>query len=384
MSARGEQESESESSSISSSIASPRPSQHKTNFYYLLVVGLGFGLIQVKQFFDGNIPSTSLNSIHLVVLVLLFITTLTLLWRNRLSPALEKGLFYVLLVDYTILNHLSLLMTTKAANVLLIETIREDIWLLLALCVFITMIFTKQHWRTVVSVLILVYSASSVVIWGVVHNLIPEMVWLWQLYAITALLMLCIFILSRHQDSLIQSVLELQQMRKLANTDVLTNIANRRRITEVLQLECERAKRYQNALAVVMWDIDAFKKVNDVHGHSIGDEVLKMATEHIASQLREVDLLGRWGGEEFVCILPETRLEEAVLLAERLRSSLANLNQNHLPQITASFGVTAMTTIQELQDDAIKLGQNLIDKADQELYKAKELGRNQVSPKPNS
>ena len=382
MSARGEQESESESSSISLSVTSSPPSQHKTNFYYLLVVGLGFGLIQVKQFFDGNIPSTALNSIHLFVLVLLFITALVSLWRNRLSSVLEKGLFYVLLVDYGILNHLSLLMTTKSVDVLLIEIIREDIWLLLALCVFIAMVFSHQRWRLILSTLVFVYSVASVVIWGMAHNLIPEMGWLWQLYSVAALLSMCIYILSCRRDLLSNSEVQLEQMRILANTDSLTNIANRRRIEEVLELECERAKRYQNALAVVMWDIDGFKKVNDEHGHSIGDEVLKMATEHVASQLREVDLLGRWGGEEFLCVLPETRLEEAVLLAERLRSSLADLNQNQLPQITASFGVATIATTQELTGDAKQLCKILIDNADKELYIAKQQGRNQVSPKP--
>lgn len=381
MSARGEKKHESEPLSINLSSTSS-PQQHKTNFYYLLVIGLGFGLIKAKQLLAGDIISAPLNTIHLLVLTLLSVTALTALWRNSFSPLLAKGLLFGLFIDYAILNHLSLLMGTDTTDVLFMEIICEDIWLLLALCVFIAMTFINRRWRVILSISIFAYSALSVVIWGMVHNAIPEMDWLWQLYSVAALLMLCIYILSRHRDSLIQTGVELKQMRKLANTDTLTNIANRRRIEEVLQLECERAKRYQNTLAVVMWDIDAFKQVNDEHGHSVGDEVLKLTTKHVASQLREVDLLGRWGGEEFLCILPETKLEEAVLLAERLRSSLANLNQSHLPQITASFGVSAISTSQELQHDARELRQILVDKADQELYKAKQQGRNQVSPKP--
>jgi diguanylate cyclase (GGDEF)-like protein/PAS domain S-box-containing protein len=116
-----------------------------------------------------------------------------------------------------------------------------------------------------------------------------------------------------------------EELRLMANTDPLTGLFNRRRFLEQADTEFLRSQRYQHELAAMMLDIDHFKTINDTHGHFVGDQVLiamSCATENL---LRGTDILGRWGGEEFVILMPETPLAGAAILAERLREVLAQL-----------------------------------------------------------
>jgi diguanylate cyclase (GGDEF)-like protein len=157
-----------------------------------------------------------------------------------------------------------------------------------------------------------------------------------------------------HGEQARSQLLELQ-----AHQDVLTGIANRRRLLEV-------AKLHSN-LAVVLFDIDHFKQINDTHGHDAGDQTLCLAVGIAKGLLRQNDLLGRWGGEEFLLLLPQTNLEAAVHVAERMRQAFAN-NQT-TPTFTASFGVVHGVG-QRFED--------LINQADIALYRAKQAGRNRV------
>lgn len=159
-----------------------------------------------------------------------------------------------------------------------------------------------------------------------------------------------------------------------ASQDELTSINNRRAFFEQGKQLFKQAKRYQHPISVMMVDIDHFKNINDNHGHSVGDSVLKTIAQILKKTIREVDILARIGGEEFAIILPHTAIEEASNLAERIRQRIEaeRIQHNTLQiNITASFGIAAcMAEGNDLE--------KMLTKADDALYIAKKKGRNQV------
>lgn len=162
-----------------------------------------------------------------------------------------------------------------------------------------------------------------------------------------------------------------RQLEQLARTDPLTGVANRRELAQRLQLERDRCLRLASPLSVIVADIDYFKRVNDTYGHTTGDAVLRHVAELLQQHSRRYDVVARFGGEEFVVLLPETSLATAVDVAERMRLTLATADIAPLAEpVTASFGVASMTCDEP--------GDSLLGRADRALYQAKERGRNRV------
>lgn len=167
-----------------------------------------------------------------------------------------------------------------------------------------------------------------------------------------------------------------EQTRELSITDALTNVYNRRHFNDRYAAEFMRASRYQRPLSVLVIDIDHFKKFNDMHGHLVGDKVLKMTAAVLEENIRKADILARFGGEEFVVILPEIDKQHGLQVAEKLRRAI---QQTHFPKeesqpfghITASFGLASFP--EDADDD-----HKLLALADQALYQAKANGRNRV------
>lgn len=160
------------------------------------------------------------------------------------------------------------------------------------------------------------------------------------------------------------------EILKHATLDALTGFYNRRQLEERIKQEASSAKRQHRSLCAIMTDIDYFKKVNDTYGHATGDLVLKTVSREIKNQLRDYDVAGRYGGEEFVILLPFTKLEEAKMVAERLRKAveakkIETSDKKHI-NVTISLGVA------EYKE------KDFIENADKALYKAKESGRNKV------
>lgn len=163
------------------------------------------------------------------------------------------------------------------------------------------------------------------------------------------------------------------KFEKQAQQDILTRLPNRRGIQQFIEFESARARRQKKPLSLILCDIDRFKRVNDQYGHDGGDVVLKHVSDLFKASIREQDGVARWGGEEFLFVLPDTEESNAVVLAEKVRETLATslveLQQEKVV-ITASFGVAQIDFEQGL-DKALTL-------ADKALYKAKEKGRNKV------
>jgi diguanylate cyclase (GGDEF)-like protein len=161
-----------------------------------------------------------------------------------------------------------------------------------------------------------------------------------------------------------------KELKQLSITDSLTGLYNRMHLNEQFLLEHNRSLRHNRPLSIIMLDIDQFKKINDSYGHLSGDLVLEAIAETIQKAVRQTDILGRWGGEEFLIICPETTLEGAKSMAEKLRKVIREIEFPFDHQVSASFGVSKLINGQELKD--------LISLADKALYKAKKNGRNRV------
>ncbi|GAB7023028.1 GGDEF domain-containing protein [Salidesulfovibrio brasiliensis] len=164
------------------------------------------------------------------------------------------------------------------------------------------------------------------------------------------------------------------ELEVLATTDPLTEQLNRRSFMEKATKEWERFLRYDRPCSTLMLDLDHFKRVNDTYGHKAGDNVLKKLAETVSSMLREVDSLGRIGGEEFAVLLPETDMEDAAQAAERIRHAVEETEIRHGEEsirITISIGVASTRKGDKEYDDALR-------RADEALYRAKDAGRNQV------
>lgn len=161
------------------------------------------------------------------------------------------------------------------------------------------------------------------------------------------------------------------QLERLSETDPLTQAFNRLKMDDVFTREIQNSTRYYFPLSIIMLDIDHFKSINDNFGHTVGDNVLVKMVELVKSKLRANDYLGRWGGEEFLIICPSTNLNNAIFVAEKIRSSIESEKFESIKQLTASLGVAEW-----------KVGENqesLISRADSALYRSKNEGRNKLS-----
>ena len=170
--------------------------------------------------------------------------------------------------------------------------------------------------------------------------------------------------LRKSNDELLEAYALLEQ---LVTIDSLTGLGNRRSLLEFGDIQLKLAQRYHSLFSIMMIDLDYFKKINAIYGHPLGDEVLKNIAKILKDNLRNVDHLGRFGGDEFLIILPNTSLENTVIVAERVRGKIANFVHNiedHLIQTTVSIGIASYCR----QDNDIN---QIIKRADQALHKAK-------------
>jgi diguanylate cyclase (GGDEF)-like protein/PAS domain S-box-containing protein len=168
-----------------------------------------------------------------------------------------------------------------------------------------------------------------------------------------------------------------QRLAELARTDALTGVTNRRHFLELAEVECARARRYRRPLSILMLDVDHFKQVNDRHGHLVGDEVLRLVAARLAQHMRVTDLLGRFGGEEFICLLGEGDLAAALYTAERLRqiveAARLETDADGSLRVTISIGLAHARGGDDFTLDG------LIERADRALYASKAAGRNRVT-----
>ncbi|MHC1734824.1 MAG: diguanylate cyclase [Erysipelotrichaceae bacterium] len=181
-------------------------------------------------------------------------------------------------------------------------------------------------------------------------------------------------IIDRYEIELTEKRMSLEsalvEVKNFATLDALTGILNRGHMEKRIREELARGNRYGFPISLILFDIDHFKQINDAFGHDIGDVVLKKMVDTVAAKIRETDALGRWGGEEFMLLLPYTDAKNADLVAQKLCRSLGWVDHGDCGKITASFGVVQWTSNESFAD--------LYKRLDNALYAAKSEGRNRV------
>mgnify|MGYP002621022699 FL=1 len=187
----------------------------------------------------------------------------------------------------------------------------------------------------------------------------------------------CISVQDVTDTAIYQSMLKnaLAQLEELSVRDALTGLHNRRHLETTLKAEFRRVRRYGGELSLVLFDIDHFKAVNDEYGHQAGDAVLKAVAERLCSVLRQSDVAGRYGGEEFMAILPNTELAGGMALAERLRQVIA---RDPVPWGDRAVSITVSIGVSALRADTAS-HEKLVSEADAALYRAKAEGRNRIA-----
>jgi diguanylate cyclase (GGDEF)-like protein len=191
-----------------------------------------------------------------------------------------------------------------------------------------------------------------------------------QLHMVCAVLIAALYFFASHRHRFQLAQFTVDELARLANTDELTKLANRRRMSEAIAYELVRFARYGHTFSIILIDIDHFKTVNDRFGHSVGDKTLVALAARVTDTLRDVDSFGRWGGEEFVVILPETRFDETLHKAAMLCDHVAARPLVGEHPVTVSCGVTSVV--------AGDTADTLLQRADVALYAAKRRGRNRA------
>lgn len=176
------------------------------------------------------------------------------------------------------------------------------------------------------------------------------------------------------ERALFQKNIELKeknsQLSSISHTDQLTTIANRRKVMEVLYTEVSNFQRHHRPFSVLMFDIDHFKRVNDNYGHEVGDQVLIRLAQVIKETIRETDTFGRWGGEEFIIVCPNTNKDMALEVAKKVFSSIHSHNFPLQIKVTVSLGLSEFTHIHTLESVLVEI--------DKKMYRAKQMGRNRI------
>lgn len=319
--------------------------------------------------------------------VLFVLATLFFLEGSRLFRSKEiKKLFIVLtVVAYTIFqSYFTFVDNEPNIRIIVISFLLGTIFGLTALELFLKVPPSLRFFYWITGTLFTVFSvfmfvrgvftllnppSGDLLAPGIVHSLIFIMA---MFLGIGWAIMFIVLNAEKLENELESTQLQFQ---KMATTDFLTGIANSRLFRELGEHEIQRTRRHKSSLAVLMIDLDYFKKVNDAYGHAVGDKVLVAFTDICKKNLRDFDIFGRLGGEEFAILLPQTETNNAKMLAERLCSIVAQSDveaEDKILHITVSIGVSVLLSEEDNLDTMLR-------RADDAMYDAKRKGRNQVA-----
>ncbi|MBC7876932.1 MAG: GGDEF domain-containing protein [Anaerolineales bacterium] len=328
------------------------------------LIAFPLGALLVTLYIANALTSGVMFYIAIFMVVELLVLSF-FIWQNTPFLNTIELIFYFSVAAYFFVLIQFVISKLAAANLLTLASLSEQ---LNALSMWLTVLlfgafFTLKPGQTKVMLAGVFTGMISMFIYNTsVHSIADELafsiIFRW-INPISCLVMAAL---------IIQYMGVLQQKR--ASTDALTGFLNRHALYSVLLQEMERSIRYKRPFSIVLFDIDEFKLVNDTFGHLEGDKVLKELSKLVVSLMRKTDYVGRWGGEEFLLVLPETDSNAAQTIAERFR---AKIEETHFMEnyfIAASFGVTTYEASSSVQE--------MLSSADVALYQAKNNGRNQV------
>lgn len=335
--------------------------ERRRRLFYLL--GSLAGIPSILAVWLQNRAENPFIAVTYPILILAGIAwSLALLWKHVPVAWVEKiVLFLVNLLFLSKLVYLLFFLGDLAAGWKEVEAV---FWVL-ALLFILGYIALERRQALFLCLAILVMTAGAGLIrfWNGAEPFVVEYIRLEARIAATSFLL---FILARTKDEFNRTLTTAHAMHQMAHTDSLTFLPNRRWLTQTLEQRLSRKKRF----TLILVDIDHFKQINDTFGHEMGDSVLREVSDCLHHQIRAGDVIGRWGGEEFLIVASEEDAQSALQLAHRLRESLETFKLEANLSVTASFGVTLSR-----EDDTLV---SLLKRADLALYRAKNNGRNRV------
>jgi diguanylate cyclase (GGDEF)-like protein len=297
-----------------------------------------------------------------------------ILGRQRVPlERVERFMLFFFIFQSLVFNGIVPALLRQHLDNLFLDTIGDDIWFLLIVCVLAVHLYDLRRGALIAGS---VYGLSfAIVVVQIVSWNMPgidgeDSEHVLRAYLMGGALLVFLVVLAMYRSHIERLHTEYEVMANLAYTDTLTSLPNRRRLYEDVYRLIALAERYGQEFCVCLFDLDHFKRLNDTHGHLVGDQVLQEVAQVARLHLRAADLFGRWGGEEFVVLLPQTRLSDAQTALERVRLALHTIALPNVHAVTASFGIAAY-----LPGDT---RESLLHRADQALYLAKTTGRNRI------
>ena len=334
--------------------------------------GLGGGIVAlllavVISRFSGEFGPMAAVA-HLLMAGLMFGLLLALMRARRHARLLELATFAVLASFFLVRLAVALYAPGQSPHEITDQLSQFGFWFPTLYASVLFILGVDNGWRVsaghfLLSVLLALPLVATSVMSGDLHVLFS----LTQLYVSSAVLIVTVTMFVRYTESVTRANAE---MERLAHTDFITELGNRRQMERLLGQEVKRVERYGDSLSLLLLDLDQFKRVNDAYGHPAGDQVLREIAALLAAESRASDHLGRWGGEEFVLILPRTERRAALEMAERIMTRVREYRFSKVGRITVSIG-GATWELGELPRD-------LIRRADEALYQAKGRGRDRV------
>ena len=339
----------------------------------VFLIGTPVGIISLLAVWGIGLDQHNITVANIFILPMLasvFLLLVVLYWRHIIQLRTFELILYGIVLSYALVEFASIIMTITFINGSFGPIF--TLWLPFVFILGFLVLSTKRALllSSLFFLAMLILGAASCLHFLLYGLAFPDFTLLLQVYTASAFYIAVLYLVSRIKERYISERVIANDLSKLAMTDSLTQVDNRRLLTQLLNEEVTRAERHYLPLSVLLFDLDRFKDVNDTFGHNTGDEVLQEVAGQLRLAIRTSDPFGRWGGDEFLVLATNTDGKQAVELAERLRDTLENYHFSTVGKVTASFGVTTY----QVGDSP----ETLIRRADMGLYKAKSCGRNRV------
>jgi diguanylate cyclase (GGDEF)-like protein len=339
----------------------------------VFLIGTPVGIISLLAVWGIGLDQHNITVANIFILPMLasvFLLLVVLYWRHIIQLRTFELILYGIVLSYALVEFASIIMTITFINGSFGPIF--TLWLPFVFILGFLILSTKRALllSSLFFLAMLILGAASCLHFLLYGLAFPDFTLLLQVYTASAFYIAVLYLVSRIKERYISERVIANDLSKLAMTDSLTQVDNRRLLTQLLNEEVTRAERHYLPLSVLLFDLDRFKDVNDTFGHNTGDEVLQEVAGQLRLAIRTSDPFGRWGGDEFLVLATNTDGKQAVELAERLRDTLENYHFSTVGKVTASFGVTTY----QVGDSP----ETLIRRADMGLYKAKSCGRNRV------
>ena len=321
----------------------------------ILVCSLMFFLIGLQRFIEKK-ATYVINFVYLIIFTILYYY-FKIVDPNFKVRVLLFSISVIIIVSQSF--YLLLFQTEKDKRIIYRNTA--------IICVFLLVLYFVR----IAAAFIIYHADNEFFTAGIVDSIImmsSQMLGIMMTFSLVLMINMRLFLDVRQFAE--EKELMVQELRRLANTDGLTGVFNRSKIEQILTIEVLRSRRYKHPLSIIIADVDHFKLVNDTYGHNVGDVVLTGIASLMKEHVREVDTVGRWGGEEFLIVCPETTADGAKKLAEKLRKKIEKHHFKDIGIKTVSMGIAQIE-----EDD---WDEDMLKRADKNLYKAKRNGRNRV------